>query len=189
MAINLPSLPFGANTEIKLKSSAVDHTPFLGGPVQRISRLGDKWSVKIDCRKMYPSQSGPIITALLLGLSEKVLMTVPQPGIDTSQWADGQIFGAVAGGKTIVITGGGAAKQVGQFLSIVKNGVRYLHQVAAVAGNTLSIIPALKVSLDGGETVEFGAPKIEGFIAGNEQSWTVGLAENLGLSFEIGEAQ
>ncbi|WP_334185082.1 hypothetical protein [Novosphingobium sp.] len=189
MAITFPSLPFGSTTEITLTSSATDHKPFLGGPKQRIARLGDKWSLRVDCRKMYPRQAGPIIAALLQGLNDQIIMTVPQPGIDTGVWTTGTIALAVTAGRSISVNGGGAEKVVGQLFSIEKNGVHYLHQITAVQGSTLTILPSLKVSLAGGETVNFGAPKIQGFVSGNSQSWSVGLAENLGLSFQIDEAR
>lgn len=188
MAILFPMIPHGSTTEIKINSSAVDQTPFLAGPVQRVARLGDKWSVRIECRKMFAKQAGPVIAALIGGLAELVIMTVPQPGIDTSAWTKGTIAAGVTGGRQITISGGGAAKIVGQLFSIERSGVHYLHQISAVAGNALTIQPALKTPLAGGETVDFANPKIMGFVAGNSASWTVGLAENVGLSFEIAEA-
>lgn len=188
MAITFPQIPFGSSTEIKLTSSAVDQTPFLAGPVQRVSRLGDKWSISIECRKMFARQAGPVIAACIAGLAEHVILRVPQPGIDTSQWSTGTIATAAASGRQIRISGGGAAKVVGQLFSIEKNAVHYLHQITAVSGNTLTIQPALKTPLAGGETMDFANPKIMGFVSGNSASWTVGLAENVGLSFEIGEA-
>lgn len=189
MAINLPTLPLGTNTEIKIRSNAVDHKPYLGGPTQRLSRLGDRWNVKVDCRPMHTAQAGAVVAALVQGLSDTVIYRVPQPGLNTAQWSDGQVDGAVSGGRIIDHTGGGAPKQVGQYISIIVDGTRYLHMVTAVSGQTLTIFPSLKVSLGGLETIEFGAPKIQGFLSGNEQSWTIGLAENLGVSFEIEEAQ
>lgn len=189
MAVTFPTLPFGTTTEIALVSSAIDHRPYLGGPTQRLARLGDRWRLKVECRKMFASQAGPVIAALTQGLSDKLIVAIPQPGIDTSVWSNGTVNGAVTGGRTIVHAGGGAAKQVGQFISIIVSGKRYVHQITAVAGATLTILPALKVPLAGGETIEFGTPKMEGFIEGNEQSWTIGLAENLGVSFEIKESR
>ncbi|MYL98404.1 hypothetical protein GR702_11580 [Novosphingobium sp. FGD1] len=188
MAITFPSLPFGSKTDITLNSSAVDHKPFLSGPIQRIARLGDKWSVAVDCRKMFARQAGPVIAALIGGLSDLVIMAVPQPGIDTSKWSAGTIAAAATGGRQITISGGGAAKVVGQLFSIEKASIHYLHQITAVTGNNLTIQPALKTPVAVGDTVDFKTPKIMGFVSGNSQSWSVGIAENLGLSFQIDEA-
>ncbi|QDK32669.1 hypothetical protein DM450_07710 [Sphingomonas sp. IC081] len=160
----------------------------MAGPVQRVSRLGDKWSISIECRKMFARQAGPVIAACIAGLAEHVIMRVPQPGVDTSKWSTGSIAAAVSSGRQITISGGGADKIVGQLISIEKNAIHYLHQITAVDGNKLTIQPALKAPLAGGEAVDFAAPKIMGFVSGNSASWTVGLAENVGLSFEISEA-
>jgi hypothetical protein len=188
MAVTLPTLPQGTSTEITLKSSAVDHTPYLGGPQQRLSRLGDRFAIKVDCRPMRASQAGVVIAALLEGLAQRVLYPVPQPGLDQGQWANGSVSGSHAGGRTLSFSGGGAEKVVGQYLSIVKNGTRYLHMITAAGGSTLTVIPALRTTLSGGETIEFGEPKIEGYLVGSEQSWVLGMVENVGLTFEIVEA-
>lgn len=187
MAVTIPILPDAA-TEITLRSSATDQTPYLGGPVQRISRMGDKWSYKIDCRPMYPRQALELIARLNQGLSEKVIMTVTQPGLSLAAFSDGTVSGA-ASGRSLNHAGGGATKFVGQFFSVIKNGVRYLHQITAVSGANLQFLPMLKVPLTGGETLEFGAPKIEGFLNGKTNSWTVSIASAVGVSFTIDEAQ
>lgn len=189
MAINLPTLPLGTNTEIKIRSNAVDHKPYLGGPTQRLARLGDRWTVKVDCRPMRTGQAGAVVAALVQGLADTVIYNVPQPGVNTAVWSNGTVNGAVSGGRVVVHAGGGAAKQVGQYVSIIVSGTRYLHMVTAVSGQTLTLFPSIKVPLAGGETMEFGSPKIQGFLAQPEQTWTIGLAENLGVSFEIEEAQ
>ncbi|MBB4859469.1 hypothetical protein HNO88_002798 [Novosphingobium chloroacetimidivorans] len=188
MAIVFPQIPFGSNTEITLNTSAADLKPFLAGPVQRLARLGDKWSLKIECRKMFAKQAGPVIAALIAGLAELVIIDLPQPGIDTSKWTTGNIAAPATGGRQIVVSGGGAPKVVGQMISIERLGVHYLHQITAVNGANLTIQPALKTPLAAGEPVEFARPKLMGFVAGNAAGWTVGLAENTGLSFVIDEA-
>jgi hypothetical protein len=122
-------------------------------------------------------------------LSEKVLCPLKQDGFDLSPYSNGTVSAAVTGGTSLAHADGGAAKQVGQFFSIIKNGVRYLHLITAVAGQTLTFKPMLKVPLAGGEVLEFGAPKIEGFIDGTEHSWSIGRVANLGTRFTIVEAQ
>lgn len=150
--------------------------------------MGDKWSYKIDCRPMRPRQGLELIARLNQGLSEKVIMVVAQPGLSLSAFSDGTVTGS-ASGRSLNHAGGGAEKFVGQFFSVVKNGVRYLHQITAVSGANLQFLPMLKVPLTGGETLEFGAPKIEGFLNGKTNSWTVSLASAVGVSFTIDEAQ
>jgi hypothetical protein len=188
MAVVIPTLPDATSTEITLNSSATDQRPYLGGPIQRISRMGDKWSVKVECRTMHVRQASVLVAILLQGLSEKVLLEVREPGQNLSTYTDGTVTGAAAG-RTLTHAGGGAVKFPGQFFSVVKDGVRYLHKITGVSGQVLTFLPMLKVPLTGGEVLEFGAPKIEGFLSGNSQSWTVGRVANTGVTFIVDEAQ
>lgn len=187
MAIVLPPIPIGSSTSVSLKSSSIDQTPPLGGPVQRVSRLGDRWTYEVQCRPMQARQAGPFVATLLQGLSSKVLCPLQISGFNLSSFSDG--IATSGAGKSLVHTGGGATKFAGQYFSLVKDGVRYLHMITGVTGDRLNFIPALKVAITGNEVLEFGEPKIEGFLEGGEQSWTIGLVQNLGLSFRINEAQ
>jgi hypothetical protein len=136
---------------------------------------------------MHAAQSRPFVTAIRQGLSAKVLCPVIIAGIDLRGQTD--CTAQSGAGKSITVTGNTANKTVGQFFSLVANGVRYLHEVTAINGQTLSINPSLKVAITGSETLEFAAPKIEGFLDGNEQETTIGMVGNVGLSFRINEAQ
>jgi len=187
MAILIPTVPV-SSTEITLRVSATDQTPYLGGPSQRIARMGDRWSYKVNVRPLRVMQAGPLVTALTQGLTGKVMIEVRQDGVDPSAYSNATVVGP-ATGRALTFNGGGPAKFVGQFFSVVKNGVRYLHQVTSVSGPLIQFFPMLRVPLTGGEILEFGSPKLEGFIEGTEQSWTVGMVANLGVTFTVTEAQ
>jgi len=169
----------------------------MGGPTQRIAKLGDRWTLEIVCRPMRNNQVQPLITALLQGLSEKTIASVPQHDIEIGNPGTPVVSGGGQTGSTLVLTGFTPGYQIknGQFFSVVANGVRYLHRARADAtasgGGTVSlpILPMLKVSPPAGSVCEFADPKIEGFIEGNEQGWTTGMIGNVGLTFKIKEAQ
>lgn len=186
MAITIPVLPAGSQTTITLKSSAIDQTPYLGGPVQRVGRMGDRWGYAVELRPMFASQSRPLIALLMQGLTSKVLCPIVLQGVDLRGQSD--VFASSGAGRTITVSGSMDRKSVGQFFSLVSNGVRYLHQITSISGQTVTCNPPLKVVITGGELMEFAEPKIEGFLEGNEQSWTTGLASNVGLSFKVNEA-
>lgn len=188
MAVTIPTLPKYLTTEIILRSSVVDQTPYLGGPTKRIARKGDRWVYKVQCQPMRVDQAGPLTAILNAGLSDKVVCVVRQAGLNLAAYSTGLVVGA-ANGKTLVHSGGGTTKFVGQFFSVAKNGVNYLHQITAVSGTTLTFQPALKVALSGGETLDFANPRIEGFLEGTERGFTLGLALNVGIDFTIVEAQ
>ena len=193
----LPVLPLGSQTSIKLKSNANILSSNVGGPDQRIARLGDRWTFESVCRPMAAAQANPIITALLLGLSEKLVARVPQPGFEIGNPGNPAVSGGGQAGRNLAINGFAPGYKVrnGQFFSVVVAGVRYLHRATAdVTANgsgsaIVPILPMLKVSPPNGATCEFADPKIEGFVEGNEQGWTLGLVANVGLTFKINEAQ
>lgn len=187
MAVVIPPFPAGTSTTLTFRSSAVDQTPYLGGPVQRVARLGDRWTYSVDLRPMGAAQARPLVTAIRQGLSAKVLCPVILAGIDLSQQID--LTAQSGSGKSLNVLGDTSHIGVGQVFSLVSNGVRYLHEVTSIAGQVVGINPALKVVIAGGEALEFAEPKIEGFLEGNEHSMTIGMVGNLGTSFKINEAQ
>lgn len=147
-------------------------TPALGGPVQRVERAGSRWAVRFETPMVKVEPEGREWAAMI-ARAKRVggLMTVPQPGLVTNM-TTAVVNGAFASGRIISIAGvpAGAQMRAGQWLSIVKNGQRYLDQVAvastASAGGVIavSLQNLLRVPLIGGELVEIGVPKIEGWI-------------------------
>ena len=187
MAITLPTYPAGSTTNITYRSSAADQTPTFGGPTQRVARLGDRWVYSVSMRPMAFTQARVFLAALLQGISAKVLCPVIISGLNLSNQTDVTATGGA--GKTLIFSGSAANKSVGQYFSLVgADGVRYLHMVTAITGNTLSIIPALKRPILGGELMEFRAPKIEGFLEGMEQTFTLSMVA-AGVTFTVSESQ
>lgn len=194
---SLPIIPQGSQTNIRLKSNANILESSFGGPSQRNAKMGDRWTLEVVCRPMRAAQANPVITALLQGLSEKLIAAVPQPGFEIGNPGNPTVSAAGQSGSSMTISGFTPGYQIrnGQFFSIVANGVRYLHRARAdVTANgsgaaTVQFLPMLKVSPPAGSVCEFAAPKIEGFVDGNEQGWTVGMVANVGLTFKINEAQ
>lgn len=193
----LPSLPLGTQTTLVLKSNANILDSSFGGPSQRNAKMGDRWHYESVCRPMRADQAEAVIVPLLLGLSEKLIAEVPQPGKDIGNPGNPTVSAGGQAGSSLTISGftPGYPIQQGQFFSIVANGVRYLHKVKeATTANgsgaaTVKFLPMLKVSPPAGSVCEFAHPKIEGFVNGNEQGWTTGMVENVGLTFKIIEAQ
>jgi len=80
----------------------------------------------------------------------------------------------------------------GKFFSLVIAGQRYLHQVTAdvtaTAGTVnLPIFPMLRRQPPVGAVLELEAPKIEGFVQGNEQAWNTSRSKYLPFRFTIKE--
>ncbi len=193
MAISIPSLPQHETQELKLVSSATNNTPQFGGPVQRVSRLGDRFTYSVNTRKLNATQAGSVVAALLQGLSNKVVVSVQQPGLTIGTPGNPTVTSGA--GTTLNLTGftAGYAIRAGQLFSLVHGGKRYLHMASAAAtatggAVTLSIWPMLRTPVTSGDAVEFAEPKIEGFLSDTSQGWSVGLSQAIGLTFTVSEA-
>lgn len=182
MPILIPAFPQGTQTTLTLQSNSLDLTPVMGGPTQRVARLGDRYVLEVQMRNMSYTDAASIIGKLIQGLSNEVVVSVPQPGLVGGATGSGT---ASSGGGTALSVSVSGTPIVGQVFSIVKGTKRSLHTVTSASGGSLSIYPMLKFPIAGGETVEFGDPKIQGFLQGNSQSWTVNLARAVGLTFAV----
>lgn len=193
MAISIPSLPQHENQELKLVTSATNNTPQFGGPVQRVSRLGDRFTYAVNTRKLSYVQGASVIAALIQGLSNKVVCPVQQPGLAIGTPGNPTVLGG--SGTTLNLTGftNGYQIRAGQLFSLVHGGKRYLHMATADAtanggAVSLSIFPMLRTAVTSGDVAEFATPKIEGFLSDTSQGWSVGLSQAIGLTFSISEA-
>lgn len=198
MVVFLPSIPQGSQTDYKFIPNMMDLKPTMGGPTQRIGRLGDRYSVAVTARSMTYSQGLAFIASLNQGFSDSVVATLPQS--DSAYFGSPGtpvINGGSQSGKTIIMRGfsAGYVAQNGQMFSISSNGFHCLYQVTSTEtadsfGNlTLPINPMLKIPPNDGDTCEFATPKIQGFLDGNQQAWTLNMAQGVGLNFSITELQ
>ncbi len=178
--------------------------PSLGGPDQRLDRLGSKWGVQFQTVPMKGEDARIWSTRLIQGTREKASIKFPQPGVSISATRDYNINGNhVANAEVLTISSGfsdqiGKTFSEGQFFSINTGDERYVHQitvggtVALVSGANrvdLQIQPPLRRLFNSGVLVEVLAPKIEGYVSGEEATWTVDHAKIYGFSFSIDEAR
>ncbi len=191
--VTIPSLPQHETQELKLLTSAVTPTQTFGGPTQRISRLGDRFSLTVTTRRLSYTQGVSVVATLLQGLSNKVLVPIQQPGLAIG--TPGNPIATSGAGTTINLSGftPGYSIRAGQVFSLIHGGKRYVHIATAAAtasggSVSLSIYPMLRTPVTSGDVVEFATPKIEGFLADTSQGWSVGLSQAIGLTFNVVEA-
>lgn len=195
MAIVLPTNVAPVSYSPSLVDFGGELTPALGGPVQRINRLGDRWSVQVQMPAMDADEARIWISRLVQGRKSSCLLAWPQPTAIGGEGAP-RVNGGSQAGTSLAIDGLPAGKSIveGAFFSIVGPDRRYLHQVvaAAVASGsgavTLSIEPALRIIPADNAVVELATPMIDGMVQGGV-SWSVDMAAEYGLSFTLVERE
>lgn len=173
-SIILPASPAIQSAKPSMLSFGTLLTPFLGGPTQRINRLGSRWTLTIRMAPMRAEPDGRIwVNALARGLEAGVLTSFPQD-IDVGNPGNPLVSVAVTSGTTLPIKGlsPGYSVKAGQFVSIIHSGRRYMYMFTADAvangsGNlSAAIFPLLRTPLSINDVIEVASPKIEGWLAG-----------------------
>ena len=143
------------------------------------------------------AQRAALIADLVRGKQEGVRLAYPLQGVDQSGSGAPVVDGADQAGRILNIRGLTPGYQVrkGFWLSIVDaTGQHYLHNVfvgatASAAGKMAIVLPEhLRIPFADGATIALDQPKIEGDIAGNEQSWQLTRGNRLvGIQFTVEE--
>src|SRR6476660_9507736 len=151
MAVTLPTTPSPNNAEPRLRDWGADQVPSLGGPAQRLSRLGNRFAVDYEMPPMEYATAMAWIQRLLRGKTERVLIEFFQPGFDPGNPGSPKVATAAAGGTSIALKDLSSSYRIkeGQFLTVSHGGRRYLHSsnadVTASGGTAIvSITPMLR---------------------------------------------
>jgi hypothetical protein len=198
MAIALPDLPWLATVKPQLIDFAADMTPALGGPTQRISRLGSRFAVAVSLPRLDQTQARAWIGARLKArtLGQTLIMAWPKPAppgsLGSPEVDGGGQAGATLNAKGLTV---GATVLAGSFFSFTVSGRNYLHCVTddVVADGSglaaLSIAPLLRAPPANNAALEFVAPQIEGFVSGTTEDWDLDVLETFGTSFTLSEIE
>ncbi len=186
MAIDLPALPRGSTIAPRGLRFGGDLRSVLGGPTQRMTRLGSRFAVDVDMPKMAAPCAAGLIAARLRAetLGDTLRLPIPQNGNGSAAGAPTATGGAI--NSAVLTKAGGGAIAVGMFFSFVAGGRSYLHMVTSVAGATLGVAPLLRAS-PVGHVLNFAAPVIEGLV--DETAWTLERLRVIGQRFTITEAR
>lgn len=195
MATLLPELPRG-DFRFRFISNHLDLQPSGGGETQRVNRLGDRFAFETSF-KVLGVQGIGLIAVLNANKCSKVRVYIPQTVAVGSPGSSVLVNGANSG-QSLVLKGVAASNPFtsGQFITIVKSGKRYLHQVVANAtasgggAVTLTIVPTLRIALTGDEVVEVATPSIEGFLTARETEWVTHTGHNsVAMTISVMEAE
>lgn len=195
MAVTLPTTPSPSSASARLLDWGADQVPSLGGPAQRLSRLGSRFAVDYEMPPMEYETAMAWIQRLLRGKTERVLIEFFQPGFSAGSPGSPKVATAATGGTSLSLKelSSGYRIKEGQFFSIVHGGRRYLHSANADAtatggAATVGITPMLRTAISVNDVVEIATPMIEGTLSGDETGWTVNTAHHVGISFTVMEA-
>lgn len=198
MTIALPSSPSPESGSPLFRDFGGVLEPFMGGPEQRINRVGARFGVRIAMPIFADESEGQLFVARLLrARHDRLLMKWPLGRFDPGATGAPKISAAVPSGSTISIKGlaPNYAVKEGQFFSVLHGGRYYIYMfaapgVASAGGNlTVNIFPMLRTSLSVNDSMQVDQPMIEGYVsAGDEISWEMSVEKYVSLSFSIMEA-
>ena len=190
--IDLSALPT-ASLAFELMEFGGILTPPLGGPSQKITRLGTRHRFAIETAPVSPASLWPATIAA--AKEAGAVIRISQPGQRPWVGPEPTVAQVTIGGTSLPLAGLQPNMAIGpRWLSIVHAGRRYAHQVlvgaiAAADGTaTVTITPMLRVPLAAGDKVEFIRPKAEGWLTGS-LGWSVPRSRVTGFSLVLEEAE
>ena len=196
--IDLPAWAIPNSAEPYLRDFGGILTPFLGGPEQRINRLGTRFGIRLTLPPMRTRDDALIVQSRLLrGREDRLRAEWPQPDFDTGSPGASAVSAGVTSGTSVPLKNmtPGYTVREGQMLSIRRGARRYMHMFAAdgtvAAGGTLqaAIWPMIRASLLSNDVVDIAAPMVEGLVSpGDELSWQISVDRLASFSFTIAES-
>jgi len=197
MPITLPTCPYPTDYHVLLRDFGSVLTPFLGGPAQRINRLGTRFGLRLSMPPMDATEGLIYLSRLLQGRQSTVILPWPLLDFDPGTPGAPLVSANVASGTSIPIKGlspGYQAKE-GQFFSVIHASRRYMYMFTANAtangsgALTATIFPMLRTPLSINDVLEIAQPMIEGLVLpGEELSWQIGLSNDREFSFSVMES-
>lgn len=174
-------------------------TPSLGGPVQRVERLGNRFRLSVSLPPMKADRLGrQWVSALVRGKQEGARVELPLGGFKPGAPGSPTVDGAGQSGRSLAIAGAAPnyAVRDGQWLNhVASDGQHYVYMnvgetiLDATGAGELTIEPMLRVEPEDGDEVKLAGVLIEGFIAGDEQMWSLALGNFIGIGFDLVESE
>lgn len=208
--IALPSNPRARNLTVHYMDATAILRGSHGGATQHVDRLGTRHSIDVVLPTMriearpdevveFERQARIWINRLKLAKKNKsCIWEFLQPGFKVGQPGAPVIKANTLSNASVIPLSGLTPNydfQEGQWLSVLSGGRYYLHSVdqqviANQAGEAqLPVTPMIRTDFSQGDTVQVGMPIIQGFLTGDEFSWTIDEAKMVGLSFSIEEEE
>ena len=196
--IDLPTYPGPASADAALIDYGGFLVPGLGGPVQRIDRLGNRFRLSVSLPPMTGVQAGrQWVARLLRAKTEGGRMAFPLQGFLPGVAGPVAVVGSTNAGKVLAVRGAtpNYIFREGQFFSMLSSGKHHLHFVdaeviaSATGTATLQITPMIRRQAVDGDLCFFEQPIIEGYVVGEEQQWSMQVGYLIGINFELRESE
>ena len=185
MSVAFPVVPRGATLTPKLVRTGGDLTSSLGGPTQRITRVGTRYAVQVQLPTLDADCAAQWLSAPLEAeaIGTTLLLTMPQM-IDGATDLAG-VTGSGASG-TNVLAVAGPLPPIGVWLSFTFGGRNYLHFVIGhPSAGHIAVSPLLRVTIPAATHLELAKPVLEGFT--DDTSWSLDYFRFVGHAFTITE--
>lgn len=184
MTVLFPLCPRGTVVTPRLMRRSGDLVSSLGGPTQRITRVGSRYAAQIRLPTLDAECAARWVACPLYAeaLGETLSLTMPQT-MDVSHLGAPTGTG-VAGSAQVTYSG--VAPAVGMWFSFQAGGRNYLHSITVIGDGLVMVAPLLRVNMPAGTPLEFVAPKLEGFC--DDTSWEVEFFRFVGHEFTITES-
>ena len=184
MTVLFPTLPRGAVIGARLLRYGGDLVSVLGGPTQRIARIGSRYAVDVQLPTLDAECAGRWLGAVLMAETRGETVTLALPQMNSVVGLVGATGTGAVGAGEIAYTG--TAVLPGTWFSFVANGRFYLHLVTAQpAADTLAISPRLRTAI-AAAPLEFAHPKLEGYV--DDTAWSLEFVRFVGHAFTLTES-
>jgi hypothetical protein len=183
--IQFPVIPRGAVVTPQLVRTSGDLISTLGGPTQRITRLGSRYAAAVELPSLDAECAGRWLSCPLQAEAEGQTLGLVMPQMLDVSHMIGATGSGAAGSNLVTYVG--SAPDPGMWFSFVAGGRHYLHLITAVDGprHTLKVSPLLRKPL-ANTPMEFVSPILEGFA--DETTWSLEYFRFVGHHFTITES-
>jgi hypothetical protein len=170
--------------------------PALGGPLQRINRMGSRFRIRVVMPPLRSEADGMVwVARLLRGTTEGVRMLYPLGDFEPGDAGSPLVDGGGQAGLSLLLKGAtpGYVFREGQPFNHFDGERYFLYFVAEdteVDGSgeaELPFFPMLRVGPVDEDVLEFGSPVIEGLPVGNPARWEISASHLIPIEFSIEE--
>jgi hypothetical protein len=178
-------IPRGATLTPHLVRVSGDLVSPLGGPTQRITRLGSRYAVDVALPPLDAACAASWLSAPLQAeaIGDTLTLTMPQM-IVAARTLGPAHGGGAAGSNVLTLTDG--SPPLGAWLSFAFGGRNYLHLVIGQpAAGQIAVSPLLRVTIPNTTPLELAAPQLEGFA--DDTAWSLEYVRFVGHKFTLTE--